>query len=718
MSFGAIALLIVYMASASVLEKFYGTDAVMKWGYRSAGFAALWAIAALSGIIYLYFKIIRGRNRMKIPFATAGIHLAFVMILAGALVTHIYGKQGVVHLRKGDSPVREYVLEDGTRAPFPFSVSLEDFHIEYYPGSYAPCDYVSTLKVAGDREDVAASVSMNRIFKYSGYRFYQSAYDDDGRGATLAVSHDPAGVTVTYSGYALLLLSLICFFFQKNSGFKSALRTISGKSLAVAVLLAASVSQAGAFSPDRKAPEAVGQDGLKYLPREVAEEYGRTYVYYNDRICPMQTLARDFTLKLYGKTTYKGLSAEQVLTGWIFYGDSWRKTVEPRGSDSRKARMKEQDRENTIMLVCSARLLKIFPYRTADGKVDWYSSVDTLPSDMDSGQWIFVRRVMSLAGESVMKKDFAGAGEIFGKIRQFQTKTAAEVLPADSRIAAERIYNILEKPAAAAMFCLAAGLVLFLSACFRNTEDRRTCHSGRTIAQTVSAVSFIMSVIVFVYLSVIFILRWYISAHVPMSNGFETMMLLAWHTMMLTVFTRKKYPLIQPFGFLLSGFALLVASMSESDPRITHMMPVLSSPLLSVHVMCMMISYTLLGLVMLNSLFALVRHYLGAHRDSRTGLSVSFSLVILYPAVFFLAAGTFLGAVWANVSWGRYWGWDPKEVWALVTMLVYSFAFHTRSLAWLSRPSIFHTYMVVAFLSVLITYFGVNFLLGGLHSYA
>ena len=231
MSFGAIALLIVYMASASVLEKFYWTDAVMKWGYRSAGFAALWAIAALSGIIYLYFKIIRGRNRMKIPFATAGIHLAFVMILAGALVTHIYGKQGAVHLRKGDTPVREYVLEDGTRAPFPFSVSLEDFHIEYYPGSYAPCDYVSTLKVAGGGEDVAASVSMNRIFKYSGYRFYQSAYDDDGRGATLAVSHDPAGVAVTYSGYALLLLSLICFFFQKNSGFKSALRTISGKSL-------------------------------------------------------------------------------------------------------------------------------------------------------------------------------------------------------------------------------------------------------------------------------------------------------------------------------------------------------------------------------------------------------------------------------------------------------------------------------------------------------
>lgn len=710
-SFGAIALLIIYMAIASVLEKFCGTDAVMKWGYHSPVFIAMWAVAALSGISYLYKEVIKGRTLNRIPLATAGIHLAFFMILAGALVTHVFGGQGTVHLRKGENPVNEYISADGSSVPFPFSVSLEDFQVEYYPGTYAPSDYISTLKVTDSGDETDAIVSMNRIFRYKGYRFYQATYDDDGNGSALAVSHDPAGVAVSYSGYALLLLSVICFFFQKDSGFRRALSQVSGKAVVAAVMFLLSGAYNGTAASEQEC-SAAGKQELKYLPAETARDYGRMYVYYNDRICLMQTLARDFALKLYGKSSYKGLSPEQVLTGWIFYYDSWEKTVENGPQESRKAELKAEDRENAIMMVCSARLLRIYPYRTADGKVDWYSSVDTLPLEMDNDQWIFVRKVMSLAGESIMKKDFAKAGEIFGKIREYQMKTAGDELPPEARIAAERIYNGIEKPKAAFIFCLAIGLVLFVFSFYSGHKVSPV--AGRAVDTAV----FVLSVAVFVYLSAVLALRWYISAHVPMSNGFETMLLLAWHTMMLTVFVRKKFPLIQPMGFLLAGFALLVASLGESDPQITYMTPVLSSPLLSVHVMCMMISYTLLGLVMLNSLMALVRHYTGRERTVAFDRPACFSLLILYPAVFFLAAGTFLGAVWANVSWGRYWAWDPKEVWALVTLLVYSFALHGRSLGIFRKPVFFHWFCFLAFLCVVITYFGVNFFLGGLHSYA
>ena len=714
LSFGAVALLIIYMAVASVLEKFCGTDAVMKWAYHSPVFVAFWALAALSGSVYLYFRIIKGRNWKRIRFATAGIHLAFVMILAGAFLTHICSEHGTLHLRKGDVPAHEFMLDDGTVSAFPFSVELKDFRIEYYHGSSAPRDYVSTIGILTGNEDIEAAIAMNKIFRYQGYRFYQASYDDDGIGSTLAISHDPAGVAVTYTGYALLLVCLAGFFFQRESGFRTALGQAFGKTAAIAAAFLLPVLSAGAFSGTGQKSD-MEEYHPKHLPKETAREYGRMYIYYNDRICQMQTLARDFTMKLYGKPSYRGLTAEQVLTGWIFYYGSWRDTA---GQDAggTKAGMKAMDREEVIMLLCSGRLLKIFPYEDREGKVTWYSSVDNLPYGMDEDQWLFVRKVMSLAGESIMKKDFEAAGEIFSKIRDFQRKTAADVLPSETCIVAERIYNGIERIKAAAVCCLTAGLLMFILACFSlpSCNPGRRTWSGAAEAAARGA-AFVLSAMAFVYLTVILILRWYISGHVPMSNGFETMVLLAWHTMMLTVFVRKKFPLIQPLGFLLTGFALLVASFGSSDPQIARIMPVLSSPLLSVHVMCMMISYTLLGLAMLNGMLELVRYSVSGKPALR---GYALSRVILYPAVFFLAAGTFLGAVWANISWGRYWAWDPKEVWALITLLVYAFALHGGSLKAFRSPVFFHWFCIIAFLCVVITYFGVNFFLGGMHSYA
>ena len=169
-----------------------------------------------------------------------------------------------------------------------------------------------------------------------------------------------------------------------------------------------------------------------------------------------------------------------------------------------------------------------------------------------------------------------------------------------------------------------------------------------------------------------------------------------------------------PFGFLLSGFALLVSYLGQMNPQITPLMPVLVSPWLSIHVSLIMMSYALLAFIMLNGILALCYR----RQSERVEQLTILSRLLLYPAVFFLGAGIFLGAVWANVSWGRYWAWDPKEVWALITFLVYGAAFHSQSLPMFRKPLFFHIYMVVAFLTVLMTYFGVNYVLGGMHSYA
>lgn len=198
----------------------------------------------------------------------------------------------------------------------------------------------------------------------------------------------------------------------------------------------------------------------------------------------------------------------------------------------------------------------------------------------------------------------------------------------------------------------------------------------------------------------------------PFSGSYSVMMLMAWLSSLVMCLLWKRYPLVLPLGFLLAGFTMLMASMAGANPRISHVMPVLQSPLLSIHVLSMMLSYTLLGMVALNGIMGLI-----VPKEASLRLK-DVSLVVLYPAVFLLVFGTFIGAVWANISWGNYWGWDPKETWALITFMVYSFALHGTILRPFRNPRFFHWFCIAAFVCVLVTYFGVNLLLGGMHSYS
>jgi len=223
---------------------------------------------------------------------------------------------------------------------------------------------------------------------------------------------------------------------------------------------------------------------------------------------------------------------------------------------------------------------------------------------------------------------------------------------------------------------------------------------------------FTFAFLLFAYITLSLGLRWWLGGHIPVSNGPETMLFMAWVMLLLTILIQKKFPIILAFGPLISSFCLLVAMLGGSSSQLTPLMPVLQSPLLSIHVMTVMCAYALFALQMLLGIYAF-----GAPNSNLERIT-ALSQLLLYPAVFLLTIGIFLGAVWANVSWGNYWSWDPKESWALITLMVYAVPLHKSSISRFRSTRFYHIYMICAFLAVIITYFGVNYLLGGMHSYA
>ena len=356
--------------------------------------------------------------------------------------------------------------------------------------------------------------------------------------------------------------------------------------------------------------------------------------------------------------------------------------------------------------------MKIFPCRNIAGKtLEWYSQSDQLPQDMDNDKWVFIRKSMSYVNEMIVMKKYNDACLLLEKIKKYQQKECDGLLPADNKFKAEKIYNQFDYSKSVAMACICIGLICFIYYCHCMASQKRTSRKAIIILN-------ILLWIVFTYLSAAICLRGYVSNHLPLSNGFETMQFMAWCTLLLTFLLQRKFAMLLPFGFLLCGLTLMVSMLGESNPQITQLMPVLQSPLLSIHVVVIMIAYSLLAFIMLNGVTAVILHQSQKECKEQIERLQIISQIILYPAIFLLAIGIFIGAVWANVSRGRYWGWDPKEVWALITMLVYALALHPRSLPWFHRTMFFHVFCITAFITVLITYFGVNFLLGGMHSYA
>lgn len=717
------------MAVATFVENSHGTDYAHSAIYGSWWFCTLWGLLAALGILYIFKRRVRN-------IGILAIHISFIIILCGALLTHLTARRGMIHLRVGQ-PTSTYITSDGNHGmkevKLPFSLKLQKFDTQYHDGTSAVLDYSSHFTVIDNGKQENAEVSMNHIYSHRNVRFYQASYDEDGKGSVLSVNSDPWGIPVTYVGYALLFISLIWMLIDPKGPYHRLLKSL--KSIPNLCMTLFFILSSLFFSEASNAANTI--------PKETAEKFGKACILYNDRICPVQTYALDFCKKIYGARSYKGMTAEQVLAGWIFYGNEWGNEpfIKVKGGDLRdqtgiqkyaslnsffgqfgyklgplveqfyqgnqdKLHKQAADVDSKIMLIMQLRqgsTLKMLPYTSEHGRTIWYSPTDSLPSYIEKQHAMYIKNVFPLINEDVQAKRWDRVNEFFDKMLRYQEVSAGTSMPSKTQYKAERINNAVPFATVLFMVNLTLGFIALFYSIYSMTR-KRTIKAFDIALPALLGISFLV-------LTFALALRWIISGNIPMSNGYETMLTVAWFVQLISLLTIRKFRIVLVFGFLLSGFFLLVSHINQMDPAIGQMMPVLNSPLLSVHVSIIMMSYALLSLTFICGVMGLLM------RSHASELQI-LSRVFLYPAMTTLGIGIFIGAIWANVSWGTYWSWDSKETWALITFMIYAVVLHTQSLPVFKKPRAYHLYIVFAFLSLIMTYFGVNYFLSGMHSYA
>ena len=743
-------LVLVCMAAATIVEKSQGTDYAHAHYYGAWWFILIWAVLAALGAFYII------KRKVKCA-STLALHLSFIIILAGALLTHISAKRGMIHLRIGQ-PTDTYMAQDEEQGmkeeKLPFSLCLQKFEAKMHDGTNAVADYSSKFTVIDGDDKSEGEVSMNNIYSHRSYRLYQSSYDEDGKGSVLAINADPYGIPVTYTGYALLFISLVWMLFDPKGGYRKLLKSPLLKKGALMTALILSMGNIQTLH----AESATGNLQNAVLPKETAEKFGELHILYNDRICPVQTFALDFCKKIYGARSYQGLTAEQVLSGWVFYGNTWAsepfikiksgemKTAmnlpdyaslntffnremggytigqyvqEYYNGQQDKFHQQAADIDGKIQIIMELRegiSLKVLPYTftknvkaTKDhsfikaGTTTWFSPVDKLPQAVEQQHALYIRNVFSLLNGDVKAGNTSRVNEFFVKMKKYQEVSSGNSLPTATQYKAERINNAFPFATILFMANLTLGFIALFYTIYRMTKKRE-----------IKALNIALPILLgisFLALTFGLALRWIISGNIPMSNGYESMLTVAWFVMLISILMQLRIRIVMVFGFLISGFFLLVSHINQMDPAIGQMMPVLNSPLLSIHVSIIMMSYALLSLTFICGIMGIC---LRSHGEELQALS----RIFLYPALTTMGFGIFIGAIWANVSWGNYWSWDSKETWALITFMIYAVVVHTQSLPVFRKPLVYHIYITLAFLSIAMTYFGVNYFLTGMHSYA
>ena len=743
-------LVLVCMAAATIVEKSQGTDYAHAHYYGAWWFILIWAVLAALGAFYII------KRKVKCA-STLALHLSFIIILAGALLTHISAKRGMIHLRIGQ-PTDTYMAQDEEQGmkeeKLPFSLCLKKFEAKMHDGTNAVADYSSKFTVTDGDETSEGEVSMNNIYSHRSYRLYQSSYDEDGKGSVLAINADPYGIPVTYTGYALLFISLVWMLFDPKGGYRKLLKSPLLKKGALITALILSMGNIQTLH----AEPATGNLQNAVLPKETAEKFGELHILYNDRICPVQTFALDFCKKIYGARSYQGLTAEQVLSGWVFYGNTWAsepfikiksgemKTAmnlpdyaslntffnremggytigqyvqEYYNGQQDKFHQQAADIDGKIQIIMELRegvSLKVLPYTftknvkaTKDhpfikaGTTTWFSPVDKLPQAVEQQHALYIKNVFSLLNGDVKAGNISRVNEFFVKMKKYQEVSSGNSLPTNTQYKAERINNAFPFATILFMANLTLGFIALFYTIYRMTKKREI--------KVLNIALPILLGVSFLALTFGLALRWIISGNIPMSNGYESMLTVAWFVMLISILMQLRIRIVMVFGFLISGFFLLVSHINQMDPAIGQMMPVLNSPLLSIHVSIIMMSYALLSLTFICGIMG---NCLRSHGEELQALS----RIFLYPALTTMGFGIFIGAIWANVSWGNYWSWDSKETWALITFMIYAVVVHTQSLPVFRKPLVYHIYITLAFLSIAMTYFGVNYFLTGMHSYA
>ena len=725
------------LAAATCLEQARGTAEAHRLVYGTWWFVLLWAwAAAVARAVLLRRKLYR---RMPVFL----LHAALLLILLGALLTWLTAESGTLHLRL-DETLRRPVPEGAHAGALPFDITLTAFAVEHHPGTSAAADYRAELSIEGDAAEQHV-LSMNRIVRTHGTRLLLGRLDADHRGVTLLVNTDPWGIPVSYAGYALLALSFLFVLISRGGAFRRAFRRLSA-----AVLLLALPVQAAAEVEAR----------LPTLSPEQAEQFGALLIEHEGRIQPVASFARQFTRRLTGKTDWQGYTAVDVLAGFAFFPEAWQHAplLKAEGGELRRRYALRKHvafadlfdaRGDYIFLPCwdeltrggtlegwladAARLdsrvrevqgvtegtaLRLFPPE-AHGGAAWLApdamATDTAEADFFRNNILrYVR--LSLRGTG------AGVEQAFQKIQAWQRQAGGASLPSDARLRAEHLLWLTFSTAWAARLCLTVGLILFVLLLYACRTD---VPSPQAVLVRAAAQPW-LPMMAWAYVTYGLALRGVAAGRVPMASGYETMLCLVWCVLavaaacglrrVLKGWGRAAAPSLSMLclnlaAFMVAGFGCLSCGFSFMDEAITPLMPVLGSPLLAVHVSLVMLAYAGLAFTFADAVIALCVPRLSE-------MLADVSRLMLLPSLFFLSLGIFLGAVWAGISWGSYWSWDPKETWALITLLVYALPAHGKMFLPTGKSRSFHLYFLFAFLVLLMTYVGTNTLLPGLHSYA
>lgn len=650
----------------------------------------------------------------------------------------------------------------GTRGvKIPFAVHLNDFVLERYPGSNSPSSYRSNVTVidTDGAKEFPFSIYMNNILKHKGFRFYQMSYDQDEMGTVLSVSHDRAGMLVTYIGYALLFLFMFLSIFNPKSALwqvsPSYWISLARKGVGVFVLML-TLGLGTAFASPSVTP----------LNQKLADEFGKVLVQdQKGRTKPFYTLSHDIVRKITRKNEFMGLSSMQVFLGIYSDFENWKNVPMIKVSNAELARVlgisgnyaafanivdmnspmggyklsrlvqeayakpesqrtkfdkeviKVDERINILYMVYSGDFMKVFPIKD-DPLHKWGTPDEALPFAVNSDDSLYLKNVLSLIMSGIKNPNARAieTHEYIESLAAYQKSHVTYQLQSDNRVKAEIFYYKAKIFERLFPFYAVVGLVMIFTLVFAIVSGKSNVTAIMKIFTYVLAVGFALHTLALA-------VRWYVSGHAPMSNGYESMIFISWVTLLAGFIFSRKSKFALSATAVLGSLTLMVAHLSFMDPEITSLVPVLKSYWLTIHVSVITASYGFFGLSAILGLLVMILYSLAGKRNlGRVNTTVDELTVISYQSLtlglYFLTIGTFLGAIWANESWGRYWGWDPKETWSLITMIVYTFVVHSRMIKSVKGIFTFNVMGLFSFSSVLMTYFGVNYYLSGLHSYA
>jgi cytochrome c-type biogenesis protein CcsB len=755
---GSIVLMLIYsfgLATATIVEKQLGTQAAKMLIYYSPLFILLQLLLAINFLIILFNSNYIKSKRWGLII----IHLSLTVILGGALTTFLFGKEGQVHIREGEKSDQMVMhTSKGVKTEkLPFVLELKDFRLNRYPGSNSPSSYESTLLVYVDNDIREVSVFMNNVLDLKGYRFFQASYDKDELGTVLSVNKDVAGRTITYTGYILLLIGFILMFLMPGSRFRKLgeqLKDIRARADKLTLVFLLSLISLNGFSQNnwnetKHTIDIIESIKDNAIPVEHAEKFGALPVQFRGRVMPLNTFSSEILRKIHNETNIYNLNSDQFLLSLLVNPEKWSHAKIISGdqsylsynqffdeggnysllnqlqqiynqpadkrNESEKDLIKLDEKVNILYQLFTHIIPGIFPH-AEDPSHTWYNLGDNL-SVYEFKDSVFItdsfNNYLAEVRLSLQSNDWSKPDEILNSIKEYQLSNDKASLIRPDKIEAELKYNRLNIFNYSKLgYFILGGLLLILA--FIRLMNRKTW------LQYASTILIIGIAAIFIYHLFGMGMRWYISGYAPWSNSYETMVYVAWATVLAGFIFGRKNILTLSLATLFGGVILFVSSLNWMDPQINTLVPVLNSPWLMFHVAVIVAAYGFFGISFLLGLTNIIIMSFNK-ASSLMALRIKELSVInnmsLLTGLALMTIGTFLGAVWANESWGRYWGWDPKETWALITIIVYSVVTHLHLVKKWNSDWLFNFTSVLGFSSVLMTYLGVNYFLSGMHSY-